>query len=47
MIMTLGNGMPARTKIWKEASERFSTLSVESELKNNTAQITIISDRSH
>jgi len=42
----LGNGMPARTKIWKEASERFSTLSVESELKNNTAQITIISEDS-
>ena len=39
----LGNGMPARAKIWKEASERFLTISVESKLKNNTAEIMIIS----
>ena len=39
----LGNGMPARTKIWKKAGERFQTISVESKLKNNTAEILFVS----
>ena len=38
--------MPARTKIWKKAGERFQTISVESKLKNNTAEILFVSSDS-
>jgi beta-galactosidase len=39
----LGNGMPARTKIWKEAHERFSSISIKTKLVNNTAEIKFVS----
>ena len=42
----LGNGMPARTKVWKEAGDRFRTKSVYSVLNNNVAEIFMVSEDS-
>ena len=40
----LGNGMPVRTKVWKNAGTRMLTKSVYSALKNNTAEILMVSE---
>jgi beta-galactosidase len=40
----LGNGMPARTQIWKNAGTRMRTKSINSTLKNNVAEIIFVSE---
>lgn len=42
----LGNGMPSRTQIWKSAGARIKTKVVYSALKNNTAEVLMISEDS-
>ena len=42
----LGNGMPGRTQIWKNAGTRMNTKVVYSTLKNNTAEVLLISEDS-
>jgi len=42
----LGNGMPSRTQFWKNAGTRMETKFVYSALKNNTAEILMISEDS-
>ena len=40
----LGNGMPARTQIWKNAGTRMRTKAINSTLKNNVAEIILVSE---
>jgi beta-galactosidase len=40
----LGNGMPVRTQIWKNAGARMKTNVVYSALKNNTAEVLMVSE---
>ena len=42
----LGNGMPGRTQIWKNAGTRMNTKVVYSALKNNTAEILMVGEDS-
>jgi len=40
----LGNGMPLRTQVWKNAGVRMKTKEVKSILKNNTAVVVMVSE---
>ena len=40
----LGNGMPARTQIWKNAGTRMRIKAINSTLKNNVAEIILVSE---
>jgi len=42
----LGNGMPSRSRVWKGVDERMKTKVVSSTLKNNTAEILMVSEDS-
>ena len=40
----LGNGMPSRTQIWKNAGARMQTKVLYTALKNNTAEVLLVSE---